>query len=91
MPVGNGLEGDTFWLVAEHGTKAAYVRNIAANPRVRVFAERRWRSGTAHLMPEDDPVARQNRMWNRSNARVVRLMGSELLTVRIELDPVKAD
>ena len=35
-PVGNGLDGSTFWLVAEHGRRAAYVRNIVANPRVRV-------------------------------------------------------
>ncbi len=40
-PVGNGLDGDTFWIVAEHGRRAAYVRNIEANPRVRVKANRR--------------------------------------------------
>jgi hypothetical protein len=32
-PVGDGWIGYQFWLVAEHGTKAGYVRNIAANPR----------------------------------------------------------
>jgi hypothetical protein len=31
-PVGNGLEGDTFWLVAEFGRAAAYVKNIEADP-----------------------------------------------------------
>jgi len=35
-PVGNGRVGQQFWIVAEHGSKAGYVRNIAANPRVRV-------------------------------------------------------
>ena len=85
-PVGNGLDGDTFWIVAEHGRKAAYVRNIEANPRVRVKVGRTWRSGTAHLMPEDDPRARQ-RSLPKLNAAVVRLMGSDLLTVRIDLDP----
>ncbi|MEJ7790764.1 MAG: nitroreductase/quinone reductase family protein [Gaiellaceae bacterium] len=44
-PVGNGLKGDTFWIVAEHGRRAGYVRNIAANPRVRVKAGGRWRCG----------------------------------------------
>jgi deazaflavin-dependent oxidoreductase (nitroreductase family) len=34
-PVGSGLQGDTFWLVAAHGTQADYVRNLQANPRVR--------------------------------------------------------
>jgi deazaflavin-dependent oxidoreductase (nitroreductase family) len=54
-PVGNGLHGDTFWIVAEHGRRAAYVRNIEADSRVRVKARGRWRSGTAHVMPEVDP------------------------------------
>jgi len=46
-PVGNGLDGDTFWLVASHGTQADYVRNLLAQPRVRVKAGGAWRSGTA--------------------------------------------
>jgi deazaflavin-dependent oxidoreductase (nitroreductase family) len=40
-PVGNGLDGDTFWLVAAHGTQADYVRNLQAEPRVRVKAPAR--------------------------------------------------
>jgi deazaflavin-dependent oxidoreductase (nitroreductase family) len=84
-PVGKALSGDTFWIVAEHGRRAAYVRNIEADPRVRVKIGRRWRNGTARTLPEDDPIARQRTM-PRSNARVVRLMGSELLTVRVDLD-----
>ena len=36
-PVGNGLCGDTFWLVAAHGTQADYVRNLQAEPRVRAW------------------------------------------------------
>ena len=32
-PVGNGLDGDTFWLVAAHGMQAGYVRNLQAEPR----------------------------------------------------------
>ena len=85
-PVGNGLDGDTFWIVAEHGHTAAYVRNIEADPRVRVKVGRRWRSGTAHLLPHDDPRARQRVLGRRFNAAVVRLMGTQLLTVRVDLD-----
>lgn len=84
-PVGNGLLGDTFWIVSEHGHRSGYIRNIKANSRVRVRVNRRWRTGTAHLMPEDDPRARQ-RQLSRGNAAVVRLMGTDLLTVRIDLD-----
>ena len=89
-PVTNGLEGDTFWIVAEHGRRAGYVRNIEANPRVRVRAGRRWRSGTAHLLPGDDPHERLARIARRRSARlnasVVRLAGSDLLVVRVDLD-----
>jgi len=85
-PVGNGLRGDTFWLVAEHGRSASYVKNIEANPRVRVNVRRRWRSGTAHLLPDDDPRERQ-RSLPKLNSLAVRTMGTDLLTIRIDLDP----
>jgi deazaflavin-dependent oxidoreductase (nitroreductase family) len=84
-PVGKAIEGDTLWIVAEHGRRAGYVRNIEANPRVRVKVGRRWRAGTAHPMPGDDPRERQRTM-PRLNAATVRLMGSDLLTVRVDLD-----
>ena len=85
-PVGKALVGDTLWIVAEHGQRAGYVRNISANPRVRVKIGRRWRSGTAQPMPDDDPRERQRRMPNKLNSAGVRAMGSDLLTVRIDLD-----
>ena len=86
-PVGNGLVRgtNTFWLVAEHGRAAAYVRNIEANPRVRVKVGRRWRNGTAYLLPDDDPLERQRSM-PRVNARSVRAMGTDLLSIRIDLE-----
>ena len=55
VPVGNGLRGPHFWIVAEHGRHAHYVRNIEHDPRVRVKVGRRWRTGTAHVLPDDDP------------------------------------
>jgi deazaflavin-dependent oxidoreductase (nitroreductase family) len=85
-PVGNGLDGNTFWIVAEHGRRANYVKNIVANPRVRVRVNGRWRNGIAALLPDDDPAARQRRL-RRFNAQFVRIMGTELLSIRIDLDP----
>ena len=89
-PVTNGLDGDTFWIVAEHGRRAGYVRNLEANPRVRVRVGRRWRTGTAHVMPDEDPQERLafiRRRWPaRLNASVVRLAGTDPLVVRIDLD-----
>jgi deazaflavin-dependent oxidoreductase (nitroreductase family) len=89
-PVGASVGGDTCWIVAEHGRRAAYVRNIQADPSVRIKIGRRWRSGTAQLMPGDDPRARQRAM-PAINTAVVRLMGTELLTVRVDLDPESRD
>ena len=95
-PVGDGRVGDEFWIVAEHGRSAGYVRNIGANPRVRVKVRQglraRWRTGTAQLLPDDDPRERQRWLARQRrgaglNAAAVRMFGTDLLTVRIELDP----
>lgn len=94
-PVGNGRVGEQFWIVAEHGKKAGYVRNIEGNPSVRLKLRdgirARWYTGTAHLLPNDDPRERQRWLKDRlpssaSNAAAVRFFGTDLLTVRIDLD-----
>jgi len=75
--------------------KAGYVRNIERDPRVRLKLHEglrtRWHMGTAHLLRDDDPRERQR--WLKSqlpssagNSRAVRLFGTQLLTVRIDLD-----
>lgn len=86
-PVGHVVDGETVWIVAEHGARAAYVHNIRSDPRVRMKLRDGWRDGTAHVLDADDPRARLRLMGLRLNALVVRLMGTELLTVRIDLDP----
>ena len=94
-PVGNGRVGKQFWIVAEHGLKAGYVLNIASNPRVRLKLrdgfQARWYTGTAHVLSDDDPRERQRWLAQQlpgsaSNAAAVRLFGTQLLTVRIDLD-----
>ncbi|MEV5435120.1 nitroreductase/quinone reductase family protein [Streptomyces sp. NPDC052682] len=85
-PVGGRRVGDAFWLVSEFGERAQYVRNIKADPRVRVRIRGRWHTGTAHLLPDDDPVARLRRL-PRLNSAGVRALGTGLLTVRVDLDP----
>lgn len=91
VPVGDGQVDDVFWIVAEHGRRAAYVRNIEANPRVRVKVRGRWREGMATVLGDDDPRARQRwlghaRPSTRLNSIAVRTLGTDLLTVRIDLD-----
>jgi deazaflavin-dependent oxidoreductase (nitroreductase family) len=87
VPVGKALEGDTLWIVAEHGMRAGYVRNIQADPRVRARLGRRWRTGTAEVLPGDDWRERQRRIPNKLNSAVVRAMGTDQVTVRVALDP----
>src|SRR3954471_23197282 len=53
VPGGDGLRGDRFWIVTEHGWSAHYVRNILRDPRVRINVAGRWRAGTAHVLPGD--------------------------------------
>jgi deazaflavin-dependent oxidoreductase (nitroreductase family) len=87
-PVGNGLRGDVFWIVTEHGWASAYVKNIQADPRVRVKVGRRWRSGTAQILPDDDPYERMRLLRRPGNDTAVRLVGTEHLVIRVDLEPV---
>lgn len=90
VPVTNGLDGETFWIVAEHGRHSAYVRNIEAQPRVRLKIGRHWRTGTARVLAGEDPrqrlasIARANRS-SRTNTRLVESLGTELLVLRVDL------
>ncbi len=86
VPVGNGLRGDTFWIVTEHGHHADYVRNIRADPRVRVKVGGRWRTGTAHIT-DDDPYALMRRLRRPVNDALLLAVGTEQLVVRVDLDP----
>ena len=90
-PVTNGLDDGVFWIVAEHGRRASYVRNIEANPHVRLRIGRRWRKGTARLVPDDDPRERlryiaSRRPIARLSTATVGLMQTDLLTIRIQLN-----
>lgn len=84
-PLGGRRVGDEFWIVSEYGEKSQYVRNIQADPRVRVRVKGRWHHGTAHLLPEDDARARL-RSLPRMNSAAVRAVGTNLLTVRVDLE-----
>ncbi len=90
VPVTRMLEHDRLWIVTEHGRKAAYVRNIGADPRVRIRIGRRWRTGRARVLAEDDWRTRQREMPNKLSSAMVRLMGTEHLTIRVDLDPASA-
>ena len=85
-PLGNGLRDGTFWIVTEHGYQADYVKNIQANPRVRVKVGRRWHQGTAQILPDDDTSERLRWLDRPVNDTALRLVGTEHLTIRVDLD-----
>jgi deazaflavin-dependent oxidoreductase (nitroreductase family) len=94
VPVGNGRRGDSFWIIAEHGSLAGWVHNIRHDPRVRVRLRiglrYRWVSGIAAVRPDEDPLARQRQIiaWHplrAYNAINVRALGADLLAVHVQL------
>ena len=90
-PVGNGLDGDTFWLVSELGLASGYARNLQANPNVRVKVGRRWLAGVAVAVPDDDGWARReqidarNGRMGRLDGKIFRASATNPVTIRIDL------
>ncbi len=87
VPVGGRLTKGTFWLVAGDGRHSAFVKNLEANPRVRVRTRGRWHDGTARVVVDDNPRLRLLRT-NPLNGLFVGLANPrrDMLTVRVDLD-----
>lgn len=90
-PIVCNAEGDTLWLIAQHGRHAGWVLNFEASPRVRVRLGRRWRTGTAELLPGDDVKARVHTFATTAVGRAMtaamfRALESQPVTVRIQLE-----
>jgi deazaflavin-dependent oxidoreductase (nitroreductase family) len=82
--VGGVREDRVRWVVAEQGRYAGYVRNLEAQPEVRVRLGRRWMRARATVVDSDDPVARLAQ-FDAKHAALVQKAGTSLLTVRFEL------
>ena len=85
-PVGDGLRDGVFWIVTEHGWASHYVKNIQADPRVRIKRGRSWLTGTATILPDDDPYQRLRALGRPANDSVLLLVGTEQLVIRVDLD-----
>jgi deazaflavin-dependent oxidoreductase (nitroreductase family) len=91
-PIGKELDGPVFWLVAEHGTGCDYVKNLMANPQLRVKVRRRWYRGTATLVPDENGLNRRraldhtNGLIGRADGIIFMASASEPVTVRIDLE-----
>jgi deazaflavin-dependent oxidoreductase (nitroreductase family) len=89
-PVVCKADGGELWLIAQHGAHAGWVRNFQESPRVRVRLGRRWLTGDAELLPEDDVKARVRTFSGNAVGRAVyaasfRALESQPVTVRIQL------
>lgn len=87
-PVGYHLEGNTVWIVSEHGERADYVKNLSANPQVKLKIKGEWRNGTATPVPDADPRMHLRKQSNKVSAATVRLVGTSPVVVRIDLNRV---
>lgn len=91
-PVLNGIDGNIFWLFAEHGHDADYVKNLLVDPRVRVRADGTWRTGTAIVLAEPDAISRRQQIERRHgimgwlDGLMFRAAASDPLAIRIDLD-----
>lgn len=91
-PVGVRVEDGVAWLVSEHGGGSAYVRNLAAEPSVRLLTRGGWHAGRATVDPDDDADAR--RRWidaahgiaGRMDARAFAAHATDPTSIRIVLD-----
>lgn len=90
-PVGNGPDGKVFWIVSEHGDRSNYVKNLLADPKVRVKVRRVWYTGTATVVVDDDAYGRRraldrkNGIVGRADEVIFRASASRPKTVRVDL------
>ena len=83
-PLARGAEFDgAHWIIAVHGEASDFVRNLKADPRVRLKTGRRWHGGTARVEPVTEERLRRFGAYARGGLRTV---ATEPCLVRIDLD-----
>jgi deazaflavin-dependent oxidoreductase (nitroreductase family) len=92
VPLAGRADDTGVWVISQHGRRAGWAYNIAANPRVRVRVDNQWRTGTATFEPDDDVRARARgfggagRLSQSATALTMRAMESDPISVRITYD-----
>ena len=79
QPLGVTQSDGAYWIVSEHG-RSNYVRNLEANPNVRIKVRGKWIEGRATVMPDEDPRKHTKGL----NGAMVKLVGTDLLAIRID-------
>lgn len=77
------LDGSVLSILAVYGDSAAFVKNIRANPSVRVKRCGRWMDGKADVVEASPEAVAQLGLYAR---RVLMRIGSDPNVVRVTLD-----
>ena len=90
-PVNYVRDGQTLWVIAQHGSHAGWVRNLQDDPRVRARLGRTWHGGRAALVPEDDVRARIGTFASNPVGRAIvgatfRALETAPVSLRIDLE-----
>jgi deazaflavin-dependent oxidoreductase (nitroreductase family) len=89
VPLTGRADGNSLWVISQHGRRAGWAHNIAADPNVRVRVNNQWRTGTATFEPDDDVRARarsfggDGKLSQSATALTMRAMESDPISVRI--------
>lgn len=88
VPVTVAYDDEGAWLISQHGYRSGWARNIAADPKVRLRQGKRWHTGTAAFVPDDDVTARSRsmamgRVPESAAEWVMKALESDAISVRI--------
>jgi F420H(2)-dependent quinone reductase len=89
VPLTGSADHGGVWVISQHGHRAGWAHNIAADSAVRVRVNNQWRSGTAAFVPHDDVVARarsfggKGKISQSATALSMRALQSDPISVRI--------
>lgn len=92
VPLTGRADDSGVWVISQHGHRAGWAHNIAADPKVRVRVNNQWRSATATFEPADDVRARarsfggQGKLSQSATLLTMRAMESDPISVRITYD-----
>jgi deazaflavin-dependent oxidoreductase (nitroreductase family) len=92
VPLTGRADDSGVWVISQHGRRAGWAHNIAADPKVRVRVNNQWRSATATFEPDDDVRARARsfagpgKLSQSATLLTMRAMESDPISVRITYD-----
>ncbi|MEV6555619.1 nitroreductase family deazaflavin-dependent oxidoreductase [Nocardia sp. NPDC051756] len=88
VPVTVSVDDEGAWLISQHGRRSGWARNIVADPNVRLRQGKRWYTGTAAFVPDDDVIARarsfaKGRVPESAAEWTMKALESDPISVRI--------